>query len=284
MQINLLPQPSPLQQIRSIVLMSVAGAMVLVNLWIGVSLLGANREKNIQAQILQDADRQIETLQVTLKKQKKLETEAGLYQVLAEWSASRPNFRSEIHLLSSLLPENSFLRQMEFLEERTFAIQAVFPNMESVSTYLRFLEEEPEIEEILVENVTRREFSEADSGTTSFIDPTSLPEKGEVAFSLSGLWQSLWQEPLRLLFSPGVAHASDDGREIPEEEEDQDMGEWNDSSNSGQDSVGQESDGQGSEEQGNGGQERDSQSSDLQESKSVIRYELNLRVTMKRDQ
>ncbi len=272
MQINLLPQPSPFQQTRSIVLLSVAGAMVLANLWIGVSWFGASSEKKLQERILQDANRRIEVLHVELEKKIRLETQANQYQVLSNWSASRPNFQTEVHLLSSLLPEKSFLARVEFLEERTFELQAVLPNMESVATYLRLLEEEPTIERVLVQNVARREDSGTDSGNSSSTD-SNAPQREVYYLSWSGLWQRLWSEYIRPLFSIDVAYASDDGLETWEKEEDQDMGEWNDSSNGGQ----------GSGEQGSGGQGSGGQSSSTQKSKPAISYELNLQVTMKRD-
>lgn len=289
MEINLLPQPSPVQRVRSIALLAAAGVLVLTNLWLGLSWIGASNQQRQQEQNLQEANRQLQALQAELQKKYRVETLANQYQVLMDWSNSRPDFQEEIHLLSSLLPKKSFITQVQFLEERKFALQVILPDMESVSTYLRLLEEHPKIEHILVQSVTRQERDASGEGAISYLVPVPVSERGLAARSVDGLMHAFWEKHLRPLLFTGVAYASDDGQDPVDEGSDAGRREQ-DSGFAGENDPDaipspEGGDGGGPNGQGPGGEQGDGRGGqgETHAGPPVVTYQLDLQVTMKRD-
>lgn len=271
MQINLLPQPSPVHRARNILLYSLAGALLLVNFWLLSSIVASHFEKKQQELILQDTNRQIEALQDELEERNKLELLSRRYEVLTEWSASRPLFRADVHLLSSLLPEDSYLVRVSLIERDRFELLAVLPDMESVSTYVRLLEDNPAVDSVEVQNLTRREIAETEATVEAGDDSSGGTQVSSL--SLPGMLRHVWQQYLHPVLGTGVVYASDSGEEDDTEDAD---GAADGSGGSGGGA------GSGSNNGSNNSGSQTSNGSNAQQSVTV-QYELSLAVTLKRD-
>jgi hypothetical protein len=155
MRINLLPEPSPGQQLRRWILLGLAVALVLANVFLVVTWAGANLQLRQQESLLAETERKIRRLQPAYEEQNRLASLSQQSQVLTEWAASRPALRADLRLLASLLPRQSFITRVELLDEATFSVRAMLPDMASVATYLRVTEEHPEIARVQVLGVQR---------------------------------------------------------------------------------------------------------------------------------
>lgn len=157
MRINLLPEPSWLDRVRQWVLTGLAAVLLLANGLLVAFWVGANVALKAQENQMADIEQEIAALQPAYEEHLRLMWLAEQHDVLTQWAASRPSLRADLELLASLLPNQSYITHVELLNEETYWLRAMLPDMASVSTYTRETERHPEIVRVQVLGVERKE-------------------------------------------------------------------------------------------------------------------------------
>lgn len=157
MRINLLPEPSWSQRIRRWVLPSLTTVLLLINvlligLWIRADLLIREQENR-----LAQMEQEMLQLQPAYEEHSRMMRLAEQSDVLEQWAASRPSLRSDLQRLASLLPNRSYITHVELLDEATYWVRAILPDMESVSTYAHATEQHAEIAQVQVLGIEEKE-------------------------------------------------------------------------------------------------------------------------------
>lgn len=175
MRINLLPQPEPSRQYRTMILTGAAGVLALVNLWAGVAWMVSSAERRTADAAYDRAAARLPQLQQQAAELRKREELGRRIDAFYRWAANRPNFRSEVQLLSSLLPKDSALLSVHFAGESDYDVKASLPDLEAVATYLRQLQKNPQVASLKVKNVTRQTVALSPGGPPGNTQPVPAP-------------------------------------------------------------------------------------------------------------
>lgn len=157
MQINLLPAPSLTKRLRHWTAMGLVAVLLAMNALLVFFWAGAHMLMQQQNDALVKAQREIRQLQPAYEEQNRLMTLSKQYEVLTEWANSRPPVRTDLELLASLLPSRGYITNVELLDERTYWIRAMLPDMAAVASYMYAAERQREIAQVKALGVERKE-------------------------------------------------------------------------------------------------------------------------------
>ncbi|HHY65861.1 MAG TPA: hypothetical protein GX517_01450 [Alicyclobacillus sp.] len=234
MKIDLLPKPEPVHPLWTAVLTGTAGLLAIANLWAAGTWISSVVQTRTTEAGYRDLEARLPALQRQAAEQQRRETLTRQIDALQKWAASRPDFQSEVHLLSSLLPGRSALLSVQYTGGANYEVKASLPDLESVATYLRALQNDAQVATVTVKSVARQTAAVGitvppmpTGGVPSTTPPTggptpaapssggSRPTAGSTSFvpslPASGDPSQTWSARLASLlpWSPGVAKASE---------------------------------------------------------------------------
>lgn len=157
MQINLLPDQSPSVTFKTVGLASVAGLLLLGNLWAIVNWLNVSSEWKSANQILEMESAKLPALQQKANELQKKQDAEKQSKALETWAAKRPVLQDELRLFSSLLPVQSYLTSVHYNSNGVYDLTAELPDMESVASYLHHLQSNPKVLKLTVKSIAKTE-------------------------------------------------------------------------------------------------------------------------------